>query len=140
MDELVITQDNIDEIGFDEAVIVIERLADFDDVALNRLRWRLSDVPRDDEARIDGKQMSADAAVELLVIHLLGARTGARIQPDLTSRHQWAAIGTWDTPFGDNCYYIDGELEPIDRGVLFDRFEPAMYPDSDFGFDDDDDG
>lgn len=53
-------------------------------------------------------------------------------RPDLWTEAERARIEAAMDPTGDDVwFYIDGEPEPMDGGLLFDVYEPYIFADMD---------
>lgn len=131
---LVITSHDADEV--DEALyghrgpVAIEGVEDFDWDDLNQVRWLLSLRDLDSPAIIESDEGTVDELIDWVVRHLAREKPGMRMRaPETLTDAEWQRIRDRLEPASDFRFYLDGEAEPLDSGLLYDKYEDCIFPD-----------
>lgn len=97
---------------------------------LNALRYHLSLLPLERPAVIDGASVTVDALIDRLVDALGAPETPAvRVRPwHMRGAELDRVRAAMERP--ETLFYVDGEPEPMDDGLLFDSYEDALFPEA----------
>lgn len=118
-------------LGREAGPVIVADIDRWSDADLDDLRLRLSTLDPRRSARIDGESTTLDALVDHIV-DALGRIRGHRAvrahRPDLWSEAERVRIqAAMDFSGDDVWFYIDGEPELMDSGLLFDVYEPYIF-------------
>ena len=132
MSSLVITPDNVDDLEeaghYSLGPVVIEQVEDFSWDDLNSVRYFLSMRLLGGEAVIEGETGTVDELVDWVVAQLAKEKPGMRLHaPQYLTQEELAQARTQLDVAGDYLFYLDGEEDPFDSGLLYDRYEDALF-------------
>jgi hypothetical protein len=116
--------------------IHVRRLDGFGPDELNALRYQLSLLPMDRGVHLDERALTVDALLDAVVATLGPAGRTLRMHaPDTVSEDEVRRIrDAMERPGA--LFYVDGQPEPCDEGLLFDMYEELLFDDEMWGDED----